>query len=463
MAHRLSRTAVALLLAAALGVAGCDLLSVDEVTDPNNPSSEEILSGATPAQLQNLVTGLLFRHRAYTDGGADLTQLFGTFGREVLPYYNSDPRFAQVWLGQFDPPQAENSPDFFADASAYDTPYNAIKQANVLIAAVQNTEAVSQEEANAYLGLAKTIKGFQYLIPLNAQYQNGIRIDVDDPLSPGPFLGYDEALAEIRALLNEGAADLAGAGESLPYGLTEGFDGYATPEGLRRVNRAIAARAAIYAEDWQGALDALDASFLELSEGEESLEAGPAHVFGAPPDQFNPLFYERNANTNQILMVHPDMIEDLLPGDERAEKFFERDEAVSYSEIDEDALYQDNRYETNSDPILFIRNEELVLIYAEAHAQLGNAEGAVEAINIIRSTWGLSDYAGPTSTEALIDEILFQRRYSLWAEGGHRWIDARRYGRLDEIPTEVGDGRVFTQLARPLAEVNWEEAQGGGE
>lgn len=462
MARRLPRIAAAALLIA-VGLAGCDLVEIDEVTDPNNPSSEDVLSGATQAQLQNLVTGLVFRHRAYTDGTADLTQMLGAFGREVLPYYNSDPRFANAWLGQNEPAAAENSPDFFADASAYDTPYNAIKQANTLIEATQNTEAVSAAEASGYLGFAKTIQGFQYLIPLNTQFQNGIRIDVADPLNPGPFLGYDEALAAIRALLDEADGDLAGAGEELPFDLSVGFDGYATPAGLRQVNRAIAARAAIYAEDWQGALDALDGSFLDLSAGAASLQAGPAHVFGAPPDQFNPLFYERNAGTNQILMVHPDMIDDLLPGDARGEKFFERDEAVAYSEIDEDALYQDNRYETDSDPIPFIRNEELILIYAEAHAQLGNSAEAVEAINLIRNTWGLSDYSGGTDTAALIDEILFQRRYSLWAEGGHRWIDARRYDRLDEIPTGVDGGRVFPQLARPLAEVNWEESQRGGE
>jgi len=223
---------------------------------------------------------------------------------------------------------------------------------------------------------------------------------------------------------------------------------------MQQVNRAIAARAAIYAEDWQGALDALDDSFLSLTEGEASMNTGVYHAFGNPPDLFNPLFYPRDANTNQILMVHPSMIDDALPGDERVEnKFFERTDPIVNPNLGSAELfYQDNRYDTQTSPVPFIRNEELILIYAEAHAQLDQPTEAVEAIDIIRETWGLDPYTGPTDTDALIDEILFQRRYSLWAEGGHRWIDARRYDRLDEIPTAIDGGQVFERLVRPLSE-----------
>ena len=118
--------------------------------------------------------------------------------------------------------------------------------------------------------------------------------------------------------------------------------------------------------------------------------------------------------------------------------------------------YQDNRWASNLDPVKFIRNEELILIYAEANAQLGNSTDAVDAINIIRNTWGLDDYTGATTTDALVDEILFQRRYSLWAEGGHRYIDTRRYGRLDEIPTELEGGTVFESISPRNSEINWE-------
>jgi hypothetical protein len=440
---------------AVLAVTACDFFDPDTVTNADSPTVDAVESGATEAQLQDLVSGLEFRHRAYTDGTADLTQLFGSFGREVYAAYSSDPRFITNWLG-FD--GVTPDPEFFADGSSYDTPYEAIKQANTLISAVNNTDAVTETERAGYIGFAQTIQGFQYLIPLQAQYRNpdgSIRIDVTDPLNPGPFLPYDEALAQIRQRLDQANTALGQAGDALNFSLTAGFEGFDTPAGLQQVNRAIAARAALYAEDWQGALEALDGSFLALEAGEASMNEGVYHTFGAPPDLFNPLFYPRNANTSQILMVHPSMIADALPGDERVpQKFFERDAPITNPDLGSiELFFQDNRYTSETSPVPFLRNEELILIYAEAHAQLEQFANAVDAIDIIRTTWGLDPYDGPETTDALIDEILFQRRYSLWAEGGHRWIDARRYDRLDEIPTDLDGGQVFTRLVRPLSEL----------
>ncbi len=109
-----------------------------------------------------------------------------------------------------------------------------------------------------------------------------------------------------------------------------------------------------------------------------------------------------------------------------------------------------------ADPYQAIRQAEvLILLKAEAHAQLGETDLAVKAINVIRNTAEIGDYAGATDQSSLIDEILYQRRYSLWAEPwGHRWIDIRRYGRMDEINTSFDQGAVFRQFPHPQAEVN---------
>ncbi len=160
------------------------------------------------------------------------------------------------------------------------------------------------------------------------------------------------------------------------------------------------------------------------------------------------------------------MIEEALPGDRRLEmKFIKRTQnPVTNSEISDangDLLvgeYQDNRWESNTAPIPFIRNEELILIYAEAQARLGNTGEATRAIDIARNTWGLADYDGATDTESLIEEVLFQRRYSLWSEGGHRWIDLRRSDRLNENYVDLRDqGTIFSQVSRRTSEINWDE------
>src|SRR5699024_4492802 len=118
------------------------------------------------------------------------------------------------------------------------------------------------------------------------------------------------------------------------------------------------------------------------------------------------------------------------------------------------ALYQGNRFDSNTSPFPWIRNEELVLIYAEANAQLDtpNLTEAVKAINDVRNTWGLSNF-NSSDKNAIIDQILYNRQYSLWGEYGQRWIDAKRYDRLDQLPKQ--GGKIYHYLGRPNSEVNW--------
>ncbi len=103
--------------------------------------------------------------------------------------------------------------------------------------------------------------------------------------------------------------------------------------------------------------------------------------------------------------------------------------------------------------MLVKRNEELILIYAKAKLNTGDPAGAVGAINTIRNIWGVGDYSGGQGTDELMDEILFQRRYSLWAEGGHRWVDLRRANRLTADYIDLRDGgTIFTQEAKRTSE-----------
>jgi starch-binding outer membrane protein, SusD/RagB family len=434
---------------------------INEVVDPDNPTLSGVLSNASKPQLRVLVTGLEARHRGYY---TNATQMFGSFAREVAPFFASDPRFGNDWYGTV------TYPDFFASNGTYLTPYLAVKQANVLIGSVNNTSSVTAEERSGYLGFAKTIKAYQLIWPLMQQYQNGIRIDVENPLNPGPIVSYNEALTYIRTLLNEAKTDLQAAGTSFDFELTMGFS---TPAEFLKVNRAIAARVALYDGDYSGALTALSESFMDrdvTSGTSYKMNIGPVHVYGNSPDVENPLYYVRNAPTNTILIVHPAMIDDMLSGDARGNKFYQRTNIVTYSPIGGiQGEYQDNRWDTNTDPIPFIRNEELILIYAEAQARKATPDftEAINAINIVRNTWNLSDYIDVTPTvDEILEEILFQRRYSLWAEAGHRWIDLRRTGKLDAAHVDLTYDRgdppssttLITQVARRASETNWDDS-----
>lgn len=430
-----------------LGLLGITSCEIEEVVDPNNPSLASVTGDPSKAELQGLITGLEARHRNYF-GSA--TQMFGSFGRELWAFFGSDPRFTGDWLGIG--LNGETYPDFFSSGGTYTTPYLAVKQANVLVAASDASTSLTAAEKGAYAGFAQTVKGHQLLYPLLQQFQNGIRTNVEDPLNPGPIISFDEALADIRAELDAGFSSLSGGG-ALPFSLSEGYAGFETASGLASINRAIAARAALYAGDASGALSALGQSFMDLS---GDLQIGPSHVYGNSPDISNPLFFPFDRPTSTILVVHPALVEDAEEGDARLAKFARRVENPAMSSgVTFPGEYQDGRWATNISSIPYIRNEELVLIYAEANLMTGNTGEAISAINIIRNAHNLADYAGGESQDELIEEILHQRRYSLWAEAGHRWVDLRRTGKLDADHVDLRDGgSIFTQVARRTSEAN---------
>ncbi|KAI9550143.1 hypothetical protein GHT06_003515 [Daphnia sinensis] len=159
----------------------CNPLELDEVIDPNNPSIASISKDATPQQIQFLITGLESRHRGYV---TNLAQAWNTFGREIWYLNASDSRFQTDWLGQNGRvPDRAYFGFWYHGGGSWATPYQTIKQADALITAAENTSLIPESSKSAVRGFAKTIQGFQFMIPANFVYENGIRIDVKDPLN----------------------------------------------------------------------------------------------------------------------------------------------------------------------------------------------------------------------------------------------------------------------------------------
>jgi hypothetical protein len=49
----------------------------------------------------------------------------------------------------------------------------------------------------------------------------------------------------------------------------------------------------------------------------------------------------------------------------------------------------------------------------------------------------------------VLDELLYNKRYSLLWEGGYSWIDLRHYGKLTTLPRGLTDGHFFTKMPFP--------------
>ena len=420
---------------------------IGEQVDPNSPSINAVLDNADPAQLNNLVSGTLSQMRTDLQVYYDNT---GIVGREHYRFSGSDPRFVSDLLGQGGGDLDNNA---FYTTRDYRARYRAVKNANILIDAATNSTIISEEERNGYLGFAKTILAHELLLILNAQDEGGIRIDTQDPDNLGPFVTKNEALSFIRDQLNEARDHLDGTGEAFLLPLSTGFTGFDDPESFTKFNRALAARVAAYRESFEEVLTLLTDSFLDL---DGDLTAGIYYAFSlGSGDQTNPVFIAPNA-TGDVRVVRPEWVEEAEPGDTRLSKAALR----SVGTITQAGLSSDYDvvvYQSLTDPIPIIRNEELILLYAEAQIQEGNNSQGITAINIVRNAANLANYSGATNQEALIDEVLNQRRYSLFFEG-HRWIDMRRYGKLNELPLDREGDKVHERFPRPFNELG---RQGG--
>ena len=415
----------------------CD---VEEVLNPNSPTLESFEDGATLADLQLLANGLQAVIRE------DMQFHFWTtnmVGREYYDLRGTDPRFTTELLGR-NGGSLDNAG--FLTTRSYFGRYRSVRNANLLKTAIQNTVAtLSTDETNSLLGFANTLQAYELLLEATRQFENGIRIDVEDVNALGPFSnGYQDALTQISALLDEGFGQLANTAGDVVFNLQGLNFAGSDIERLAQFNRAIAARLALYQNDRNGALSALSSSFFDLN---GDINDGAYYTFGGATgnDLPNPLFYVPGVDN---YLAHPEWIEDSTEGDNRLSKVASQSTPITLDDLTGQFLV--TLYENNTSPASIIRNEELILIYAEANLGINTAE-SVNAINTIRATAGLAPYDGPMDEESLIDEILYQRRYSLFGEG-HRWIDLRRFNRIDEIPLDRPGDVVHIQFPRPASE-----------
>jgi len=411
---------------------------IERIDDPNNPSLTGILQNASLSEIQNLVTGT---ESAIRDNLGNYYDAVNVIGREYYRFSTSDPRFTSDLLGKGTAILDNNT---FYITNPFAARYRAIKNANILIDALTNTTAVITEpQRKAGIAYAKTIQAYQLLLVLNLLHDNGVRADVKDPDNLGPFLSRAQSLDAILGLLNEANVDLKGSAAVLPFQTTL-YSNIASE--FSKFNRALAARVAVYKQDFAAANTALTESFLNLT---GDLNAGVYHLFStAGGDQRNPLFFPLNSS-GETRVAQPSFITNAEAGDTRLNKVSLRTTAEFQDGLQSN--YDFYLYKTDADRIPIIRNEELILLYAEVKAKLGPVTDAVIAINRIRNAAGLPVYIGAIDMNSLISEILKQRRYSLYGEG-HRWIDLRRNGLLAQLPIDRPGDDVWLQFPIPANE-----------
>ena len=422
---------------AAAFAGGC--VSKLEITNPNTPSQATAAQNRRDASIR-MVVGVLSTYRGARGGEINA---FGSYGRES---YNMTPQDGRSVTGPFRDWRLNNAFTAGTEWGRYGNYRNGYEAAKFLAATPD--EQVSQAEKQGAYGVMKTFLALDMLHIIEARGAIGAVVDMtDDPNAVHPFVSEDSVYKWITAKLDEANTDLAAAGATFYMPMHSGFSAFGvaanTPAGFTKFNRALKARVEAKrgslgcgAPCYTAALTALGASFAaDLTSANR--DNGVYVVYStATGDVLNNISFATNSN----LYVHP--LIDSLPGVTLDDRYKRKTCAANpRTLVSVTANRRPCTYLANVAAIPIVRNEELVLLRAEAKWYTGDLAGAIADLASVRTASGATNggtaatkFAAPATEAEFVSELLLQRTLSLFQEG-HRWPDYRRFGRLAELGT----------------------------
>ena len=452
----------ALPTAALLGfAAACN----NDLTVPNyQNATPESIQGDPSSAVPLLANGVLRNDR---DTHTGYVLGVGILGREAYNYTPTEGRNTTGYLS----PEVRTSTSF--GSTSLWTPYytelrNLANLRGTLTGAAAGT--FTDARKNAGLGFAHTMEGLALSYVIATRFNFGAPVDVSpDPAVLTPFVSRDSVYRYIVSRLDLGKTELLAGGTSFPLTLHAGYAGFTTPANYLKFNRALAARINAYRASigasgcgaarspacYTTVLANLSESFIDPA---GSLSTGPFNVYSsAASDLANGI--SNQANSNVVAHAKADSGIQLKADGTRDNRYTAKVIPLSATKrpanpthgVGTDFDY--SVYSVRESAVPIIRNEELILLRAEARYFTGDFVGALEDINTIRTrSGGLPALLVPFASEsAFIDELLYNRRLSLAFEG-HRWVDMRRFGRLNQLTLDLPTHVTISELFIPQAE-----------
>ena len=430
----------------------------------NDPTPADIGRNPTTG-LQLAATGILFQDRvSYAGFISDV----GIFGRESYNYFTTDGRTHSHYV-------AQNPLDAAGFASGGWNPrYTNLRNIKNFLDGVDAATTLAPASQEAARGFAQTMEALElsYITAQRHDY-GAVEQMTTDPAVLATFVSRDSAQNYIIARLDEARTHLVAAGTTpFPFKLHAGFTTngtFNTPATFLQFNRAIAARVQV----WRAALGnpacgaggvtcymaALAALAEAGTDTTASLYRGVYHVFSTESgDALNGLNQTANPNLLAHPSIQPDAPLDTLGQPDARYRAKIRTLAAQRCPVGGAGTagictslgFQ--IYPTTTSPAPIFRNEELILLQAEAFYFTSDATDALADINFIRRRSGGLAVRGAFANAAdFITELLLQRRYSLLWEG-HRWVDVRRFGLITTLPLDSPTHYRQVEMPVPQAE-----------
>jgi hypothetical protein len=446
---------VAVMVVTLVGMGAC---MNGDLTVPNysNPTPEAV-SADPLTNVQTRANGVLNLARRNLGWNSDA----GLFGRESF-VYGTDSRSTTSYL---DAPAVDPGGSASGSWTGFFTTMRAINDFVAVVDSLPTGVFTPQEKAGTK-GFAHTLEALELSILISSRDSLGIPVEIKSNAEDiAPFVSRDSAFNYIIGKLDLAKTELLAGGGAFPVKLNAGFNGFNTPATFLKFNRALAARINAYRASlgntgcagklsptcYTTVLQNLSESFLDPA---SAMSVGTYWIYSAAANDVpNP----QNNVTNTNLLLHPSIGPD---APRRADGSFDlryqakvrrlaapRNLGTGGLSIPTD--YAPNLYATQAAPAPIIRNEELILLRAEARYFTGDVAGALADINLVRvNSGGLAPISGFATQAAFIAELLLQRRYSLLLEG-HRWVDVRRFNLLNTLPIDI-PSRQFIASRQPV-------------
>lgn len=426
----------AIALAAGVAVAACkDNPTVAPIDAPTTSAIKSI----TPSTLQLLVIGVTAQDRAAYASTTVLT-LSGILARDVYRIDASEPRYVGETLG------GQADPGSFAGGGGFAAFYTAARAANDLLIKLKTTptDSFTTQELAATRGFLRTMKALDYYRVIELRDTVGIPLQTDTPLELTPIYCKPHVLTYIAALLDSANADFAtaGAATKLPSKLPGGFSDfgrdYNEVGNLILFNRALKGKVDFYrAIDRTAPQPALlTTAIAELTQALDG--AAPGAVTGAALAKgiyyrFDPVVDKlKNLRSDSKIAANPKLADSIPVTDARRSKLVARSNLAGQGLSSRFTFSFSVPSSTNENlPISLIRDEEIVLLRAQAEIEANQLANALLDINAVHLTYNATPVAAFATVATGRSAVLFEKRLSLLFEGPQRLVDLRAYGYLN--------------------------------
>jgi hypothetical protein len=454
-----------------LGLGACNF----DITNANQPTLDDLVSHPTRLKLSAAATGVFAGARG---GIQSFIWRVGSMGREGINLSgNNQPDFIEPYFG---PVEAGGS---FGGTQWADR-YAHVRSLNIFLAALARVDTlqVAPGEKAAGRAMANTLKALAFMYLIETRAQLGAPVDVDRPVTaaPAPFVSEDSVYKYMVALLDSGASDLAratAASAGFFFPIPPGLAAFNTPATFAKFNRALAAKANVLrATDltacagsktscYGAALTALGGSF--LTNVAAAFPGGAFFDFGIVSGDVQNGLSEPLSSLTFFALQDNVADADTQTNGKKDQRVLDKIVAAPTPQqsllgtipIPGTLKFKVFLNDTTADPthpIPIIRDEELVLLDAEAQWFAGSKVTAIADLSLVRTNSGKLPSTTVTAVAAdsvFVKALLYERRYSLVWEQGTRWIDARRFKRLSDIPTDIPTGFATAGNVPPVMPV----------